>query len=83
MKKLATMREALSDPELLAHALPGPSWNAWRILLIASVGEQLDEAERETWRQLTDRDHEPGMLIDTFLVVAGRRSGSRRRRRCW
>ena len=35
MRKLATMRAALSDPALLRDALPGPSWHAWRVLLIA------------------------------------------------
>jgi len=37
MRKIATIREALSDPDLLAHALPGESWASWKILLIAAV----------------------------------------------
>ena len=35
MKPLFTMRHALGDPALLADAMKGPSWDAWRVLLIA------------------------------------------------
>jgi hypothetical protein len=78
MRKIVTMREALSDPKLLADALPGASWLAWRILLIAAMGEPLLEAERPIYKQLTGRDAEPGVMVDTFLAVAGRRSGKSR-----
>jgi hypothetical protein len=78
MKKLSTLREALSDPDLLAHALPGESWASWRILLIAAVGEALTDAEREIFKVLTGRDTEPGEMVETFLTVAGRRSGKSR-----
>jgi hypothetical protein len=75
MKKLFPMRDALADPLLLADALRGPSWDAWRILLIAAVGEELTEDERAAFKQFTGRDHEPGSMIDTWLTVSGRRSG--------
>jgi hypothetical protein len=75
MKKLVTMREALRDQHLLGDALPGPSWSAWRTLLIAACGEPLTDAERVTFKALTGRDREPGEMIETLLVVAGRRSG--------
>jgi hypothetical protein len=75
MKKLCTMREALSDPALLGDALPGDSWSAWRTLLIAAAGEPLTDAERVTFKALTGRDREPGEMIETILIVAGRRSG--------
>jgi hypothetical protein len=79
MRKRVSMRQALSDRTLLADALPGPSWAAWRTLLIALMGEALTDAERETYRQLTGgRDVEPGAVVDTFLCVAGRRSGKSR-----
>jgi hypothetical protein len=51
MKKLATMRDALSDPALLADALPGPSWAALRVILIACAGEVLTDDERECKRR--------------------------------
>jgi len=78
MKKLCSMRRALSDPNLLADALPGESWFSWRTLLIALCGEELLPDEREVFRQLTGRDAEPGTMIDVFLCVAGRRSGKSR-----
>jgi hypothetical protein len=75
MKKLVGMREALRDRHLLGDALPGDSWSAWRMLLVAACGEPLTEAERVTFKALTGRDREPGQMVETLLVVAGRRSG--------
>ena len=72
------MRQALGDPAMLADALPGDSWTAWRILLVAAMGEPLSDAERDTFRKLTGREREPGEMVDTFLTVAGRRSGKSR-----
>lgn len=78
MKKLFSMREALSDDKLLARALPGPSWAAWRVLLIACMGERLTASERKVFKRLTGRNREPGAIVETLLVVAGRRSGKSR-----
>src|SRR5262249_13419841 len=64
-----------SDPALLADAMVGESWNAWRTLLIAAVGEELTADERLIFKSFTGRDHEPGAMIDTWLTVSGRRSG--------
>jgi hypothetical protein len=75
MKKLVSMREALSDPALLGDALPGASWAAWRLLLTACMGEALTPDERVVFSKLTGREHEPGELVEMVLVVAGRRSG--------
>ena len=41
------LREALSDPNLLGTAIAGDSWSSWRTLLIAAMGEELREDERE------------------------------------
>ena len=35
-----TLREALSDPNLLGTAIAGDSWRSWRALLIAAMGEE-------------------------------------------
>jgi hypothetical protein len=79
MRKIVSLRQALADPDLLAHALPGESWASWRVLLIAIVGEELTPEERETFKNLTGgREFEPGQMVDTFLAVAGRRSGKSR-----
>jgi hypothetical protein len=76
VKKLVTIREALSDATLLADALPGESWTGW-ILLIAAMGEPLSEAERAIFT-FTGREAEPGVMVETSLTVAGRRSGKSR-----
>jgi hypothetical protein len=79
MRKLVSMRAALGDRELLGLALPGVSWRAWRIILIAVMGEALTDDEREVWRELTGgREHEPGELVEEFHAVVGRRSGKTR-----
>jgi hypothetical protein len=54
-RPLVTMRKALADSNLLGRALEGDSWRAWRILLIALMGEPLDDAERVTFERLTGR----------------------------
>ena len=75
MKPLFTMRQALSDPLLLADALKGESWAGWRVLLTAAVGEELTDDERLIFKAFTGRDHEPNAMVDTWLTVSGRRSG--------
>jgi hypothetical protein len=78
MRVLISMRDALADDRLLGRALPGASWDVWRILLIASAGEALTDSEREVFKRLTGREREPGAMVDCLLVVAGRRSGKSR-----
>ena len=72
-----------SESNLLAGALPGASWHAWRVMLIALCGEPLHESEREVFAKLTGgREREPLAIVDTFLAVAGRRSGKSRAMAC-
>jgi hypothetical protein len=78
MTPTVTMREALKDVRLLGNLLAGESWLAWRVLLIAMMGEPLSEAERELFRKLTDRETEPLQLIEEFVAVVGRRGGKSR-----
>ena len=78
MKKLTTMRAALADKAVLGDCLPGPSWAAWRILLIACVGERLTPSERRVFERLTGRDREPGEMCEVLLCISGRRSGKTR-----
>jgi hypothetical protein len=75
MKVLIPMRAALNDAAVLGDALPGPSWRNWRILLIAAAGERLTASERRVFAKLTGRKPEPGKMVLTLLIVAGRRSG--------
>ena len=53
-------------------------WHAWRVLLIASMGERLTATERETFTALTGRPHEPDQRVEEFVAVVGRRGGKSR-----
>jgi hypothetical protein len=75
MKRQIPLRRALSDPNLLGNALQGDSWKPWRTLLIASMGEELIEDEREPFKMMTARDHEPGQRVNELVAVVGRRGG--------
>ena len=70
-----SLRKALADPQLLAGALPGDTWAAWRTLLIAAMGEPLDDEEREVFKGLTGREREPGQCVEEAAFVVGRRGG--------
>src|ERR1700756_2878921 len=72
------LREALLDPNLLGTAIAGDSWRSWRTLLIAAMGEELRENEREIFSQLTGREREPLRRVDEFAAVIGRRGGKSR-----
>jgi len=78
MKKLVSLRTALGDPQLLGTVLAGPTWAAWRTMLIAAMGEELTPEERVVFTSLTGRDSEPLQRVDELRVVAGRRAGKSR-----
>jgi hypothetical protein len=73
-----TMRHALEDPALLGGVLSGPSWAAWRILLIAAMDEALTDEERVMFTKLTGRQTEPCTRIYEFWAAIGRRGGKSR-----
>lgn len=70
-----SLRQALSDRQLLANSMPGDSYLPMRSLLLAAFGEVLTDAERATFRQLTQRDREPLQRVDELVIVKGRRAG--------
>lgn len=78
MTPLVTLRKTLTDKGLLAKALAGDSWTAWRVLLIAAMGEPLTDAERQLFQQLTNRPQEPNQRVEEFVGVIGRRGGKSR-----
>src|SRR5215467_6023362 len=79
MKPRTSLRAALEDPALLGTALPGDSWKAWRIILIAAMGEPLTNDERPTFTALTGgREREPLERVEEFCAVIGRRGGKSR-----
>lgn len=78
LRKLVTMREALESPAYFADLIGGLSWVAWRVLLIATVGEELTDDERVIFKILTGRDREPLEPVEEFWGVIGRRGGKTR-----
>src|SRR5450759_2833838 len=78
MKPTISIRKALSDKKLLGNVLAGPSWAAWRVLLIASMGEALIDAERVIFKALTGRDRETLQRVEELCAVIGRRGGKSR-----
>jgi hypothetical protein len=78
MKPRTTLRRALSDRALLGSALAGDTWRSWRVLLVASMGEALDDDERALFKQLTGREREPLQRVEEFEGVIGRRGGKSR-----
>jgi hypothetical protein len=75
---MTTLRRALADPNLLGDCLPGDSWRVWRTLLIAAMGEALDDDERAIFKQFTGREHEPLQRVNELAFVVGRRGGKSR-----
>jgi hypothetical protein len=72
------IREALSDPALLGKMLAGDSWLPWRTLLIAAMGEPLNDEERVIFTKLTGREREPLQRVEEAVFVVGRRGGKSR-----
>jgi hypothetical protein len=78
MKPRVTLRQALDDPSLLGAALAGPSWHAWRSLLLAAMGEPLQPDELETFTRFTGRSTPPAQRVDELWCCVGRRGGKSR-----
>src|SRR5262245_15744398 len=78
MKPRCTLRRALDDPNLLGKLLTDASWQAWKVLLLAAMGERLTDTDRILFQQLTHRDHEPNQRVEEFVGVIGRRGGKSR-----
>jgi hypothetical protein len=72
------LRKALSDPQLLGGAVKGESWQAWRALLVAAMGEELTSKDVEIFRKLTGRQREPRQRVEELVCVIGRRGGKSR-----
>jgi hypothetical protein len=78
MKPATSIRKALADKKLLGGVLAGPSWEAWRTLMIAAMGEALTDDERVIFKALTGRAHEPLQRVEELVGVVGRRGGKSR-----
>ena len=78
MTPKVTIRQALEDPNLLGAVLEGPSWQAWRAILIATMGEPLTEDELEIFTKFTGRKVAPTQRVDELWCAVGRRGGKSR-----
>ena len=78
MKPLITMREALASPDYFGRYLAGPTWDNWRVLLIAIMGERLTGEEMVAFQTLTGRDSSPVERVREFWGIVGRRGGKSR-----
>jgi hypothetical protein len=70
-----SLRKALADKHLFGKMLGGDSWQAWRVLLIAAMGEQLTSDERILFTKFTGREREPLQRVAEIAGVIGRRGG--------
>lgn len=75
MKPRISLREALEDDQLLGKALPGDSWKAWRIMLLACMGEELTPDELAIYTKLTERSASPTERVRQGTFIVGRRGG--------
>jgi len=66
--------EALHDVNLLGAARDPETWATWDAILKGAFALQMSDAERQTFRQLTDRDP-PAEQVRELWAVCGRRSG--------
>jgi hypothetical protein len=78
VKPFLTMRLALADKALLASTLQGASWDTWRVMMIAAMGERLTPSERKVFERFTGRPREPRQRIEEAAFVIGRRGGKDR-----
>jgi hypothetical protein len=72
-----SLRTALETDDLLASALPGDSFALWRTMLIAAMGENLDQREAAAFRTYTGREP-PTDPVRELVAVVGRRGGKPR-----
>ena len=70
-----SLRVALEERNLLGAELSGDSWKAWRVLLLAMMGERLRDDEQLIFSNLTNRSRVPAGRVEEFWGVIGRRGG--------
>ncbi|HEY8006084.1 MAG TPA: hypothetical protein VIE66_04610 [Methylocella sp.] len=78
MKRLITLRKALSSKEWLGDILGGSSFATMRVLLLAAMGEPLLPDEMPIFTELTRRLEAPSEPVEELWIIAARRSGKTR-----
>jgi hypothetical protein len=54
---------------LFGREFGGASWQGWRVLLIAMLGEELTEDERAIFKALTGPEREPLRRVEEFWAA--------------
>jgi hypothetical protein len=78
LRKLIPMRDALESAAYFGGLIGGDAWRAWRVLLIAIVGEELTQNERVVFEASQDALRSPERRLKSFGpsldVAAARRA---------
>jgi hypothetical protein len=76
VKKIISLRQALSDSQYFGGQLDDDSWRNWRILLLAILRE-LQPGELDAFTELTQRSTASTEQVREFAGVIGRRGAKR------
>jgi hypothetical protein len=71
---MTTVLDVITDTNLLGPYFAGTSWANWRVVLKATFGLRMTDAERDPFRTLADREPPPGRVREAFFAI-GRRGG--------
>lgn len=72
---MATILDAMTDPNLFGDSFGGDSFAAWRTLLAGFYGLPLDDDQLPIWKALTNRTDAPETPHDELWLAVGRRGG--------
>jgi hypothetical protein len=75
-RRLVPIRTVLEGKDWLGNLIGKPSFRVMRVLLIASMGEELSAEELETFTSVTGRTEAPSEPVEELWIAAGRRSGT-------
>ncbi|MBN8982058.1 MAG: hypothetical protein J0I29_12400 [Rhizobiales bacterium] len=78
MKPLISLRKAMELDGLLGRAVRGNSWAAWRVVMLAAMGEELSRGELALFTRLTGRPKSPTRPVQEMAAIVGRRGGKTR-----
>ena len=72
--------DLMTDPNLLGSFFQGPSWGVWMVFLKSMFALPMTKAEREVYRQFTQREYNNDLAaqVNYAVLVCGRRSGKSR-----
>jgi hypothetical protein len=64
----------LNDPNFLGRDFAGSSWDTWKLVLAAALGEQLSSEQRQQFCDIAGREPPPHRVKELWLAI-GRRGG--------